>query len=67
MCYTDNPLHDFWRHEQEQEEQLKKLPKCQCCDEHIQDDYLFVVDDEIFCEECVKYWFRKPVEDFIKD
>ena len=58
---------DLYRmHEDEQDNWLKRLPECSCCGEKI-DDYLFYIDDEIFCKDCVEDNFQKPVEDYMED
>ena len=67
MCYrTDDPVRDAERYIAEQEEALKKLPKCSCCKHHIQDDYLYDIDGVLICEECLEQNFRKKVEDYIE-
>lgn len=58
---TDNPIRDFLRWDAEREEELKKLPRCSHCAEHIQDDYAFVVNDEWICEDCMRDYYRKEV------
>lgn len=49
---TDDPVRDFDEWDAEQTEQLKKLPKCDCCGEPIQDDYGYRFDGELLCEDC---------------
>ena len=63
---TDDPHKDFDRWDAEQTAKLEKLPKCSHCDEHIQDDYLYEINDELICEECINQNFRKNVEDYIE-
>ena len=67
MYYSDDPIADFNRYEADQEEQLDKLPKCDICGEPIQDDYLYDIYGDIFCEECLNDKFRKNTEDYIND
>lgn len=67
MYYTDDPIADFDRYEAEREAQLDRLPKCDICGEPIQDDYLYDINGDIFCEECLKGKFRKSVEDYCDD
>lgn len=62
---TDDPVRDFLVHDAEQQKALEKCPKCSMCDEYIQDDYLYEINDEVICEECLKDNFRKNVEDYI--
>lgn len=66
MYFTDDPVKDHDRYQEEQDKQLQKLPKCSICDEPIQDDHLYEINDEVVCEECLKDNFRKNVEDFIE-
>lgn len=54
-------------HEAEQERRLKKYPKCDCCGEHITDDYFYNIDSTYFCEECLKDEYRKKTEDYMED
>lgn len=59
-----NELHD--RYEAERQRELDKLPKCEYCGEPITDDFLYDLDGDILCEECLKRHFRKHVEDYIE-
>lgn len=56
----------FYERDRKQAEAEKKLPKCDYCFEPIQDDYLYQIEGEIFCERCMKEHFRKPVEDYVE-
>jgi ribosomal protein L34E len=67
MYYSDDPIADYNRYEADQEERLDKLPKCDICGEPIQDDYLYDIYGDIFCEDCLKDKFRKNVEDYTDD
>ena len=66
IYFTDDPVSDYNRYQEEQEKQLQKLPKCSHCDEHIQDEHLYEINDELICEKCIKDNFRKNVEDYIE-
>lgn len=48
----------------EQDAQLKRRPICSYCNEPIQDDYLFDIDGELYCEECMKDLFRHSTENY---
>lgn len=63
--YTDDPVADAERHLAEQDRQLEKLPVCDYCDEAIQDEYFFMIDDEPICKACLIHNFRKRVEDYV--
>lgn len=54
----------FARHDAEQEAQLDRLPRCCECDEPIQDEYCFEVNDELICLGCMEENHRKLVEDY---
>ena len=64
--YTDDPIRDFERYDQKQEEALDKLPRCSICDRQIQDDYLYVINDELICEKCLERDYRKETDDYIE-
>jgi formylmethanofuran dehydrogenase subunit E len=67
MCYTDDPVADFERHDAEQQEKLDKLPKCADCGQPIQDDYLYDLNGDLFCKKCMTANFRRPVDDYIEE
>lgn len=57
--------YSLWaRHDAEQERNLVRLPKCSCCGERIQDEYLYEVNGELICETCMED-FRKPATNYI--
>lgn len=62
---TDDPIKDFERWDAAQAEQLKKLPRCADCDEPIQDDHYYLINDECICPDCLDSGYRKNTEDFI--
>ena len=64
MYYTDDPIRDFARRDAAEARYESKLPTCAHCGEPIFDEYLYVIDGEPYCEECLNYNFRKRVEDF---
>jgi formylmethanofuran dehydrogenase subunit E len=66
MRWTDDPVADAERYMAEQEEELKKLPVCDYCNEPIQDDYLFDLEGDIVCESCMNKHFRKHTEDYME-
>lgn len=66
MNIPDN--YDRWKkHDAEQQAELEKYPVCCNCENHIQDDYLYNIHGEIFCEDCVNTLFAEEVEDYIID
>lgn len=57
--------YDRWEaHDDEKEMELQKLPVCCYCEERIQQDTFFLINDEIICEDCMDSYFRKAVDDF---
>lgn len=64
--FTDNPLRDFHRHDEEQDLQLERLPRCGYCDGIIQDEFLYDIDGEVICDSCLKEHFRKHTDDYIE-
>ena len=65
MLYSDDPVRDFEQYDREQAKQLERLPFCEVCGKPIQDEHLFLINDEFVCEECLIRDFRKNTEDFI--
>ena len=57
MSWTDDPVADFLRYDEEKEQALERRPKCANCDEHIQDDELYDFGDGVLiCPECLTEW-----------
>lgn len=65
MTWTNDPIADFNRHDAEQADKLSKLPKCDFCEEPIQDDTYYDIDGVKCCLECLKD-FKKWTEDYIE-
>lgn len=59
-------LDEFNRRDREQTNWLEKLPRCSCCGEPIQDEILYEIGDELFCESCIDN-SKKYVDDYIND
>ena len=64
MIFTDDPVADAERYDAEQQAKLERLPVCDYCDKHIQDDYYYEIYNEILCEDCLNKHFRKSVDDY---
>ena len=62
---TNDPVFDFRRWEREQQEWEDSLPCCELCGEKI-DDYVYDIDDQILCLDCVIKKYRRDVEDYMK-
>lgn len=65
MAYTNDPIADFESWDAEQQKQLEKLPRCADCDEPIQDDYYYLINDEPICQNCLDSGYRKDTDLFI--
>lgn len=66
MSYTDDPLADFARYDAEQEEQLEKMPVCECCGEPIQQEMAIYYNDQWCCGECESDFWQNIREDFLE-
>lgn len=62
---SDDPIKDFERYDTEQARQLEKLPRCADCDEPIQDEHFYLINDECICPDCLESNYRKDTEAFI--
>ena len=67
MPWTNDPVKDYDRYCAWEEKQEQRLPKCCCCDHRIGDDFLYYIEDDIYCEECMKDEFRRLTEDFMNE
>lgn len=54
MFRTDNPDRDFDRWQAAQDAKLERQPKCDLCEEHIQDDCYYEIEGSIICPECME-------------
>lgn len=52
VFYSDDPLADFDRWDEHQNKQLERLPKCDYCHEHIQDERLMPIEGGLYHKEC---------------
>jgi formylmethanofuran dehydrogenase subunit E len=62
MNIPDN--YDQWnRHERDQEKRLAERPRCDICDQPIQDDHFYLINGDNVCPVCLNDEFRKEIED----
>lgn len=61
MYYTDDPIADFERWDRDRERKRQKLPRCEGCDEHIQQEDAVYIDDKWYCDDCL-YKARIAIE-----
>jgi hypothetical protein len=66
MFRTDDPLADFHRQDAEQQRWLERLPVCCECDNPIQDEEYFEINDECICPGCMRENHRKLVADYVE-
>lgn len=64
MPWTDNPVADFHRHDDEVEGRMAHLPVCEDCGCRITDEHYYKVDCEILCESCMNDRYRKDTDDY---
>lgn len=58
-------IYDQWlRYDDEKERRLTERPVCVECDNHIQDETAFYINDEWICESCMDT-YRRTVEDYV--
>ena len=63
MPYTDDPVKDYEQYDKEQAKRLEKLPVCDCCCDHIQDDHYYQTECEILCPHCLETYYRREIDD----
>ena len=67
MCDRVPDNYDFFlQHDREMADALERRPKCCECNEHIQDDECFEINDDLYCPKCMNNNFRKSTDDFIE-
>lgn len=57
----------FAKHDAEQERQLRKLPVCSCCKEHIQQDKAVRHNGKWFCENCEDEAWELIRKEYLED
>lgn len=63
---SDDPIADFNRYDAERARLIEQLPKCAWCDEPIQDEYFYLINDDPVCQDCLDTHFKKAVEDYVE-
>ena len=56
-----DPLDDFNSLDRAAAKRLAQLPKCDICDQPIQDDHYYQINGENYCPGCLEY-FRKETD-----
>lgn len=63
MSIPDN--YDQWlKHDKRQTDWLNNLPRCEHCNEPIQDEDLFDIDGTLYHMECAEREFKRNTEDY---
>ena len=65
MTYIPDAYDQWVRHDQEMEDALKRLPVCADCGEPIQTEYLYEIDGDLICEDCMRENHRRCIDDYI--
>ena len=63
---TDDPAADWQTFCEENEERAKKYPICSCCGQDIF-DYIYRLDDDVYCDDCALDWLKKQREEITDD
>lgn len=66
MYRTDDPVADFHHWDRECERALARLPECDCCGHHVQDEYYYEINGDVVCPKCLDSHYRKWVNDYIE-
>jgi formylmethanofuran dehydrogenase subunit E len=54
MIWTCDPVADAAAYTEEQDRALARRPVCAECGEHIQDEYMYVIDGKNICPSCLE-------------
>lgn len=63
-AYFERLYREYDAKQAEQEEELERFPRCSECHETIMDDWLFDINDELLCWNCLKKNHRKWTVDY---
>lgn len=56
--------YSMWKkHQGSQDAWLARRPVCSECGEHIQEDYYYLINDEIICPDCMEDNYKKSIDD----
>ena len=65
MNIPDN-YDQFSEKERREKAWLDSLPVCETCCKPIQDEHLYLINDEFVCQKCLDRDFRKDTDDYIQ-
>lgn len=60
MIRTDDPVRDWDRYCEAQEAEMEKLPRCCKCGVRLIEEYVYYIEDEYYCDDCVMRHFQVP-------
>ena len=70
MYFSDDPVRDAERYyealEQAAIERRERLPYCDECGKKIETEYIYIIGDEFFCEDCMDK-HRHYTDDFLDE
>lgn len=66
MSYCPDNYDLYTAHEARQQRELERLPVCSECDNPIQTEKFFLINDEFICPQCLIDNYRKDTEDYIE-
>lgn len=67
FSFPIHDVYDLWEAQDiANERKLARLPQCEYCGEHIQDEFYFEINGEYLCEDCLNEQFRKE-NTFLED
>ena len=65
MNIPDN-YDQFLEKERREKAWLDSLPVCEICGKPIQDEHLYLINDEFVCPACLDRDFRKDTDDYVE-
>lgn len=54
MFHSDNPVADYDRYCDYCDARIEKMPECEMCGEHIQQDNAVCIDGKWYCDICLE-------------
>lgn len=67
---TDDPVADadryFGMQYDEEQEYLRRLPRCACCHYRIETEECYLINDDLVCPDCLDDHFKKNTDDFLE-
>ena len=58
LQWSDDPVRDWDRYCEQQEQDAERCPKCAMCGEPIFDEYCYKDDGEYYCKDCFEDMYR---------